>query len=169
MSRNNSRNGSRSIPDAETVWPSFGLVWASRALQEDLRPFLVEPGLFSNRRNRLLQRLEISEISSVLIVSMSSVGETFAIYVHHIAVVERPHDLADRVCLTDIRQNLLPRPCPRWRRAQFQQCRSSPSPEGSAHYQRSPPTWRGVGRERHHPNIGFNRGEGVVGSQHRCG
>jgi hypothetical protein len=77
---------------------------------EDEAPVLLHPRLLLQARDGLLQRLQVGEDQLGGDRLDVGGGVDVAVDVHDVRVVEHAHDLADRVGLADVRQELVAQP-----------------------------------------------------------
>ena len=103
---------------------------------------------FSRRGTAFSRVCRSARISSVWIVSMSPLGRDLAVDVHDVAVLEGPHDLADRVGLADVGEELVAQPLPLGRAADDagDVDEATPWPGGSSRCRRSRPARRAARR-----------------------
>ena len=165
-----SRSGSRSTPAPRTA---CGRCRGSRrppraASSTGARSFCIRAS-FSRRGTAFSSVCRSARISSVLIVSMSDGGVDAAVDVHDVRVVEHPDDLADRVGLADVRQELVAQPRALGRalddagdvdEGHRRRARSSPSENIFASFVEARV------RQRHHADVRLDRRERVVRGQH---
>ena len=120
-------------------------------------------------RNRVLQSLQIRQ-NQLGINGLHVRGRiNLAVHMNHVWVIKRAHHLRDCVCLTNIRQELIPQPLTL--RGTLHNTRNINERDGRGQNTLRPenlgePVQAGI-RQVHHTNIRLNRSERVVSRQHR--
>lgn len=95
------------MPAAKRVVPAFEDLLGLLDRRQDGDLLLLEAGLLRQARDRLLDRLEVGEDQLGVDRLDVVLRRDLAVDVHDVLVLEGPDDLADRVGLADVREELV--------------------------------------------------------------
>jgi hypothetical protein len=163
-----SRSGSRSTPGLEQGGAAVEDLDGGLGGLQHRAPVLLHPRLLGQARDGLLQRLEVGEDQLGGDRLDVGGGVDAAVDVHDVGIVEHAHDLADRVGLADVGQELVAQPRALGRALDD----AGDVDEG---HDRGDDLRRRVDAgqlvqtrvgQRHHADVGLDRGERVVRGEH---